>query len=743
MNKKIFIKNILFFTLTLSIILHMIDFSSFKSTVFADVTDSKWSFKENMPFPNAGVICVDLNGEIYVMGGKPTGQVVIYNPLTDNWKQGIGLITARTGLSAIKYKNRIYTFGGWKDTWLKTVEAYDPDAEKWLPMKDMNIPRQNFAVAELNGKIYAIGGMNGNGYLKQVEEYDPQLDTWVQKKDMPDPKYNSKAFTINGKIYVIGGMTSPSDIYDKIDEYDPQADKWTTVSTLPSERKIFSSSVANGKIFIFGGQNKYDELLKSVDAYAPVANKWYSYPNMQVARNSPGSICVNNTIYVIGGYDGNQEVDIMEGFQLDRPQTSFYDAEDGKLTPYASIEISKSVCHGDRYVRELGNGLGTCTISVNVSSSGKYTVRIYYLTGEDRSFYVSVNEESGVQVKCPSSGSFFDIAYKDVLLDLIEGGNTIKFYNNSGWCPDFDGIEILTSEFPTATASPTATLLPTPTFTPTLTPTNTNTASTPILIDKKSYGSSSSVYVATLTTPTLTPTQTPTQTPTYINTYTPSLSSEVKTPIPTSGNLIHPTEHPPSTIGLKSSRTITSNFSDLEGHWAKGIAVKFLQDGIITGYPDGTLKLDAFIDRAETIILVAKSINIQPSESTDLKFQDVSDIPEWTKGYLQAVVQKNIIKGYDDNTFRAQEKLTRAQIIVIVMRAFGFNQPSGQSLKFSDTREIPGWALESIKSAYNLGIVEGYKDSTLRPKRPVTRGEVLAIISKCRDIKRGVVLKEQ
>ena len=38
--------------------------------------------------------------------------------------------------------------------------------------------RFDHAVAVLDGKLYAVGGRNEDGYLSSVERYDPALDAW-------------------------------------------------------------------------------------------------------------------------------------------------------------------------------------------------------------------------------------------------------------------------------------------------------------------------------------------------------------------------------------------------------------------------------------------------------------------------------------------------------------------------------------------------------------------------------------
>ncbi|MEJ2242592.1 MAG: kelch repeat-containing protein, partial [Candidatus Bathyarchaeota archaeon] len=55
---------------------------------------------------------------------------------------------------------------------------------------EISIPtiRSRLGVAAVNGKIYAIGGINDSGYLSINEEYDPITKTWITKAPMPTPR---------------------------------------------------------------------------------------------------------------------------------------------------------------------------------------------------------------------------------------------------------------------------------------------------------------------------------------------------------------------------------------------------------------------------------------------------------------------------------------------------------------------------------------------------------------------------
>lgn len=112
--------------------------------------------------------------------------------------------------------------------------------DTWTQKADMPTPRLGLAVSAVNGKLYAIGGvdLDGNNNLRALsvmEEYDPKTDNWVRRKDMPTSMWFLGANAVDGKIYAIGGATNGA-IYTTVEEYDPSNDTWKRKADMPTAR---------------------------------------------------------------------------------------------------------------------------------------------------------------------------------------------------------------------------------------------------------------------------------------------------------------------------------------------------------------------------------------------------------------------------------------------------------------------------------------------------------------------------
>ncbi len=113
---------------------------------------------------------------------------------------------------------------------------------------------------------------------------------------------------------------------------------------------------------------------------------------------------------------------------------------------YHEAEIAKIVAgatnEGD-HVGWIGGKSYVLFDKIKAEKAGKYYLSIYYMTGADRTFAVSVNDEKNIMVQCPTSGDYHSnpaIAYVEV--ELKEGINTIKMSNPSGDAPNLDKIGI-------------------------------------------------------------------------------------------------------------------------------------------------------------------------------------------------------------------------------------------------------------------------------------------------------------
>lgn len=89
----------------------------------------------------------------------------------------------RLGVAALN--NKLYACGGYDgESFLSSVEMYDPLKDEWTTIASMNVKRSRVALVSNFGKLWAIGGYDGESNLSTVEVYDPNTNTWTYVASM-------------------------------------------------------------------------------------------------------------------------------------------------------------------------------------------------------------------------------------------------------------------------------------------------------------------------------------------------------------------------------------------------------------------------------------------------------------------------------------------------------------------------------------------------------------------------------
>ncbi len=242
----------------------------------------KWSAGEDIPTAYAYSNCVQIENEVYVIGGKPgdsqTSDVYVYNMDENHWKKGVSLAQACNGPNPVVLNNKIYVFGPTSGSMY--VQVFDLQTNIWT-VKPMPYNYLGGAAYTYNNKIYLVGGHAFSGNLITLDNvyiYDPEKNTWSEGTPMPQKTAESAYAFVDDKIYVIGGHDYQNN--DKatnlVQIYDIKNDSWSDGPELPTAWNGGAADVINGKIHLFGGiettedgTKKYSDKVIALGANAP------------------------------------------------------------------------------------------------------------------------------------------------------------------------------------------------------------------------------------------------------------------------------------------------------------------------------------------------------------------------------------------------------------------------------------------------------------------------------------------
>jgi N-acetylneuraminic acid mutarotase len=215
--------------------------------------------------------------------------IVAVRAAEDSWVTLEPMPTARSGHGVAVADGKIYVIGGQNgEGVLNITEEYDPVTNEWVTKTSIPTARSDFAIAVYQSKIYVIGGTIGPGIVVgeslltgATEVYDPITDTWEIKTSMPTPRQGLEANVVSDKIYLIGGVRYVGGfLHQKFDEnevYDPATDSWTIKAPLPTAVWGYSSAVVDNEIYLIGGGNKTTGGIFPVtlnQIYTPATDTW-------------------------------------------------------------------------------------------------------------------------------------------------------------------------------------------------------------------------------------------------------------------------------------------------------------------------------------------------------------------------------------------------------------------------------------------------------------------------------------
>ncbi|MDH5218743.1 MAG: Ig-like domain-containing protein, partial [Gammaproteobacteria bacterium] len=145
----------------------------------------------------------------------------------------------------------IFIFGGDRESVSTQVDRLDLDSNTWTnTVSQMKQAQQGLTALAYKENIYTIGGLNAKGEAEaSLSRYSPSTDNWTDLT--PAPTINTYAsYTINhNTIYRIGGKETPA----QVTTYNIETDEWQTASDLLTARHSATSVALNDYIYVMGG----------------------------------------------------------------------------------------------------------------------------------------------------------------------------------------------------------------------------------------------------------------------------------------------------------------------------------------------------------------------------------------------------------------------------------------------------------------------------------------------------------
>lgn len=149
----------------------------------------------------------------------------------------------------------------------------------------------------------------------------------------------------------------------------------------------------------------------------------------------------------------------------------------------------------------------------------------------------------------------------------------------------------------------------------------------------------------------------------------------------------------------------------------------------IKGNESGNFMPNSKITRQEIAVMVGRALELEGSKPD---FKDADKIAAWADEFVAGLQDAEIVKGDDKGNFNPTNKITRAELAAMVVRAY--ENATGEELSegdtsFSDVAD-DAWYAKEVKKAAEAGLVLGNGSGAFNPMGEATRAETVMMINR-------------
>lgn len=181
------------------------------------------------------------------------------------------------------------------------------------------------------------------------------------------------------------------------------------------------------------------------------------------------------------------------------------------------------------------------------------------------------------------------------------------------------------------------------------------------------------------------------------------------------------------TVYTPATTPVQSGLTDIAGHWAESTIKNLVNLGIVNGYEDNTYRPENSVTKGEYIKLLMNATKNEKSFNFT-QYRDVN--ASWAKGFISHAIELGICDNInsEDTIFGVDTAITRAEAASLMGRLLASDKIGTPD--FTDTSAIPDWAINPIFASVELGLITGNDDGSFRPLNNLTRAEAATIIER-------------
>ncbi len=168
--------------------------------------------------------------------------------------------------------------------------------------------------------------------------------------------------------------------------------------------------------------------------------------------------------------------------------------------------------------------------------------------------------------------------------------------------------------------------------------------------------------------------------------------------------------------------------NDINGHWAQSQVQSLIDRGVVAGYPDNTFRPNNTITRAEFFTMTNRAFSY--SATAPINYTDVPS-DAWFVTEIAKAKAAGYIAGYEDGTMRPNAEISRQEVAAILAVIMKLDSSDESALSaFTDGAAIPAWSRGYIAAMVKAGYIAGYPDKSFKAQNAISRAESTVILAR-------------
>jgi S-layer family protein len=169
------------------------------------------------------------------------------------------------------------------------------------------------------------------------------------------------------------------------------------------------------------------------------------------------------------------------------------------------------------------------------------------------------------------------------------------------------------------------------------------------------------------------------------------------------------------------------SFSDTKNHKAEDEINKLIDEDVILGYEDGTFKPNDKLNRIEAAIFLYRLIEDEDPKTPTVKpFSDV-DRDKWYAGYLSDLKGKGIVDGYGDGEFKPYKEVNYAEFTKMLLNTYSYKSDEETQSEIEELLEGKENGAWYVPSV-DVSTSLGLIEESSNVEEKISRGEAVIIL---------------